>query len=133
MIRMSMVTLAATVIAAVGVFCAAAPEARRRDAAWKAPSAAVSRNNPLASRPDVAAGGRKLFLQRCGACHGGDGRGSDRAPDLSATDVQTQSDGALFWKISGGNTRAGMPAFSFLPEPQRWQLVIWLRELRRTS
>jgi ribosomal protein S6E (S10) len=41
--------------------------------------------------------------------------------------VQQQSDGALFWKISGGNSRQGMPAFSFLPEPQRWQLVLHIR------
>jgi hypothetical protein len=44
-------------------------------------------------------------------------------------DVQAQSDGALFWKISSGNTHSGMPAFSFLPEPQRWQLVLRLRHM----
>jgi hypothetical protein len=43
--------------------------------------------------------------------------------------VQSQRDGALFWKISTGNTREGMPAFSFLPEPQRWQLVLHVRGL----
>jgi hypothetical protein len=43
--------------------------------------------------------------------------------------VQVQTDGALFWKISTGNTRKGMPAFSFLPEAQRWQLVLRLRTL----
>ena len=47
-----------------------------------------------------------------------------------SADVQVQTDGALFWKISSGNTRAGMPTFSFLPEPQRWQLVLYLREPR---
>lgn len=36
-------------------------------------------------------------------------------------------DGALFWKISSGNAHEGMPAFSFLPELQRWQLVLQLR------
>ena len=45
-------------------------------------------------------------------------------------DVQAQTDGALFWKIASGNTRRGMPTFSYLPEPQRWQLVLALRGLQ---
>src|SRR5947207_2789483 len=98
-----------------------------RDVAWVAPAEAAARANPLAGRTDVAAGGRKIFGQRCAECHGADARGTDRAPDLTASDVQEQSDGALFWKISSGNTRTGMPSFSFLPEAQRWQLVLSLR------
>ena len=46
--------------------------------------------------------------------------------------VQAQTDGALFWKLGSGNARAGMPTFSFLPEPQRWQLVLHMRN-RATS
>jgi mono/diheme cytochrome c family protein len=101
--------------------------AAARDTAWTAPPDASARANPLAARPALAAGGRKVFAQKCTECHGADARGSDRAPDLTASDVQAQSDGALFWKISTGNTRAGMPSFNFLPEPQRWQLVLALR------
>jgi mono/diheme cytochrome c family protein len=44
--------------------------------------------------------------------------------------VQLQSDGTLFWKITNGNTGKGMPAFSKLPEPERWQIVMYLRELK---
>jgi len=47
-----------------------------------------------------------------------DGGGTDRAPGLLSAEVQTQTDGALLWKITSGNTHAGMPAFSFLPEAQ---------------
>jgi hypothetical protein len=43
--------------------------------------------------------------------------------------VQAQSDGALFWRISAGNAYDGMPSFSYLPELQRWQLVLHLRTL----
>jgi hypothetical protein len=43
--------------------------------------------------------------------------------------VQPETDGALFWKISSGDTRAGMPSFSYLPAPERWQLVLHLRSL----
>ncbi len=110
---------------------AQAPEIHPRDPEWIAPVAASTKVNPLANRPETADGGKKLFAQRCSTCHGGDGRGGERAPDLTTADVQAQRDGALFWKISGGNARGGMPAFSFLPELQRWQLVMHIRTLFR--
>ncbi len=102
-------------------------QSREREAAWVAPSDAASKINPLANRADAMAGGRKLFQQRCATCHGDDSRGSTKAPDLTQAAVQEQSDGALFWKVSSGNTRQGMPSFSFLPELQRWQLVLHIR------
>jgi mono/diheme cytochrome c family protein len=101
---------------------------RERDVDWVAPAPAAARRNPLTSRPQLAAGGRKLFEQRCSECHGDDRRGTDRAPDLTAPAVQTQTDGALFWKISGGDAFGGMPSFSFLPQQQRWQIVMFLRQ-----
>lgn len=103
------------------------PQAPERDTTWVAPAEAAARTNPLTGRPDAAPGGEKVFQQRCATCHGADGRGTEKGPDLTAPDVQAQTDGALFWKIGSGNTRRGMPAFSFLPEPQRWQLVLTLR------
>jgi mono/diheme cytochrome c family protein len=102
-------------------------QVRDRDVTWVAPSEAALKVNPLATRTDAVAGGRKLFHQRCSMCHGEDARGSTKAPDLTQPDVQAQTDGALFWKISGGNSHQGMPTFSFLPEPQRWQLVLHVR------
>jgi mono/diheme cytochrome c family protein len=104
---------------------------RDRDHCWSAPNNADATANPLAGRPDTALGGRKLFEQRCTTCHAADARGTDRGPDLLAPDVQAQSDGALFWKLSSGNTRTGMPSFSFLPPLQRWQLVLHLRALAK--
>src|SRR2546427_2580112 len=96
---------------------------RERDADWVAPQQAASKPNPLVNRPEAEAGGRKIFQQRCVTCHGDAGHGTTKGPALTAPDAQSQSDGALFWKISGGNTRRGMPAFRFLSEGQRWQLV----------
>lgn len=104
-------------------------QARERDADWVAPADAAARSNPIAGRVDLAAGGRKVFRQRCASCHGADGRGTSKAPDLTEQDIHAQTDGALFWKISHGNARTGMPAFSLLPEPQRWQLVLHIRSL----
>lgn len=106
---------------------------RERDTEWTAPPEAAARLNPLAGRPETAAGGAKLFHVRCAGCHGPDGRGTSKGPDLMDAAVQAQTDGALFWKLSNGNTRAGMPSFSFLPEPQRWQLALHMRRRAASS
>ena len=120
-----------TCLAIVGVapVLAQGVHVRDRDPDWVAPTKDTSNVNPLANRPEAALGGQKVFQQRCATCHADDGRGTPKAPDLTQLDVQAQSDGALYWKISGGNSRHGMPAFSFLPALQRWQLVLHLRAL----
>ena len=102
------------------------------DTAWLPPSDAVHRKNPLADKPQAAAGGKKLFMRNCVECHGEDGSGvvKKHAADLQLPVVQKQSDGAIFWKITNGNPDRGMPSFSNLPEMQRWQLVLYLRTLK---
>jgi mono/diheme cytochrome c family protein len=127
----SIASIASTpLIASIAPIVSAATQSvRERDPAWTAPSKDAVKSNPLLDQPGVLAGGRKLYGQRCNSCHGGEGRGTDRAPSLVAADVQAQTDGEFFWKITTGNTHAGMPSFSFLPEAQRWQLVMHLRNL----
>jgi mono/diheme cytochrome c family protein len=117
-------------VAFAGQLVAQTDRVRERDPSWTAPKDA-DQSNPLAGRANILAGGQKVYGQRCHTCHGREGRGTTRAPSLVAADVQAQTDGALFWKITGGNTRAGMPSFSFLPEAQRWQLVLHLRGLAK--
>src|SRR5437660_4145500 len=106
-------------------------EGYRQDPGWRAPTEAAARPNPLAKRPDAAAGGAKLFKRNCVECHGENGTGlaNKHSANLRLDVVQKQSDGALFWKITNGNTDRGMPPFSRLPELQRWQLVLYLRNL----
>ena len=127
MIRAARYAIAALLVASAGVTARTAQNGER-DSSWTAPPRPAARPNPLAGRPETAAGGAKLFHSRCAGCHGADGRGTAKGPDLMDPLVQAQTDGALFWKMSGGNTRSGMPAFSSLPELQRWQLVLHLRE-----
>ncbi len=113
------------------LFCAglvaAQNPAYQPDPAWQPPAAAAARTNPLAGSPELAAGGRKLFQRNCAQCHGAEGQGMKKAADLQLPVVQQQTDGALFWKITNGNSRRGMPSFSGLPEMQRWQIVLFLR------
>jgi len=121
---MSRRILAAAVLLVAPLALAAAGTTRR---AWVAPAGAAERKNPLESQPDLVAGGRKVYALRCANCHGDDLGGTKRAPALTDAHVRKRSDGELFWKITSGNTRSGMPTFSNLPEPQRWQLVLLLR------
>lgn len=98
---------------------------------WEAPADAAAKPNPEAKNPDAPAAGRKLYMRTCVGCHEEDGSGKDTgAADLRSPEVQAQSDGALFWKITNGNTDAGMPSFASLPETDRWDVVTFLRTLK---
>jgi mono/diheme cytochrome c family protein len=103
---------------------------------WVAPADASKIANPVAADATAIATGKALFTTICFVCHGDEGKGDginapslERQPaDLSSADVQKQTDGALFWKISEGNP----PMLTFkdvLSEEQRWQLVHFLRTL----
>jgi mono/diheme cytochrome c family protein len=95
---------------------------------WKAPAEDAAKKNPLKNKPALAAGGQEIFGRMCAVCH--EAGEKQAGPKLSSTAVQKETDGALFWKISNGNSRTGMPSFSSLPDSQRWQLVLYIRTLR---
>jgi len=44
----------------------------------------------------------------------------------------TFNDSTLFWVLTNGVVRRGMPAWSKPPEPQRWQLVAYIKSLGRS-
>jgi mono/diheme cytochrome c family protein len=95
----------------------------------KTPKKAASRPNPLKDGPDAVAGGAKLFALHCAECHGEMAQGGRKAPSLLADEVQQSTPGTLFWLLSNGVVRRGMPVWSKLPEPQRWQLVSYIKSL----
>lgn len=101
-----------------------------QDAKWRAPDEAAAKPNPLAGKPELAGGGKKLFKRNCVECHGESGQGLKKAADLRLPVVQAQSDGTLYWKITNGNPDRGMPSFSGVPELQRWQIVLYLRSFK---
>jgi mono/diheme cytochrome c family protein len=104
---------------------------------WRVPPQARARRNPLL--PSVAAVGARLFATNCATCHGAAGKGdglaaaalNPRPKDLTSQSVQSEPDGALFWKITRG--RGAMPAWPWLPERERWALVWMIRELGRAA
>lgn len=78
-----------------------------------------------------SAHGSALFESNCAACHGSDGRGGERAPDI-ATNFQVQeiSNSALTGIIDNGIAGAGMPAFSSLGLQNVKAIVAYLRVLQ---
>lgn len=99
----------------------------------QAPEKARARQNPFEHDPDALAAGQKLFERHCAECHGTQGEGSKRAPSLRADEVQSATPGTLFWTLTNGVVRRGMPVWSKLPEAQRWQIVTYLKTLPKTS
>ena len=91
------------------------------------PDDARARANPLEADPDAALAGRKLYERHCAQCHGATGESGRKGPSLLVPEIQTASPGALFWVITNGNVRAGMPVWSKLPEPQRWQITTYVQ------
>jgi glucose/arabinose dehydrogenase len=103
---------------------------------WKAPSETDQLKSPFAFDLVAEEKGRSLYNLYCRSCHGESGLGDGAAgKDLIAKPsnfhdkrVKTQSDGALFWKMSNGNQ--SMPSFKdVLSDEQRWQLVSYIRKL----
>jgi mono/diheme cytochrome c family protein len=95
----------------------------------KAPEKARVKRNPLEKDPEAPAAGRILFEQHCAECHGDNAEGGKKAPSLRAAEIQTAEPGAIFWVLTNGVVRKGMPVWSKLPEPQRWQLVSFIKSL----
>jgi mono/diheme cytochrome c family protein len=93
------------------------------------PAKARAERNPLEGNPDAVAAGKKLFEQHCSECHGIDARGGKRGPNLRIIGVQGATPGAVFCVVTNGVIRHGMPGWSKLPEPERWQIVSFLKSL----
>lgn len=94
-----------------------------------APEKARLKANPLAQDPGAVSAGQLLFQRHCAECHGDASEGK-KGPSLRASEVQNATPGALFWLLTNGAVRRGMPVWSRLPEPQRWQLVAYIKSLQ---
>ena len=95
----------------------------------RVPEKERQKTNPLAKDAEAVAAGEVLFEEHCEECHGNRGMGGKKAPSLRAPEVQNATPGAIFWILSNGVVRKKMPVWSKLPEPQRWQLVSYIKSL----
>ena len=80
---------------------------------------------------------REHYLDHCAVCHGRDAKGHTemganmypKVPDLTSTQVQRRSDGALFYIIQNGIRWTGMPAWKNEHSPEdTWKLVAFIRK-----
>jgi mono/diheme cytochrome c family protein len=103
---------------------------------WIAPKEADALINPEKGKADATAEGKKLYIQYCVVCHGDKGKGNGVAAggltpkpaDHSSQKCQSQTDGAIYWKMTEG--RPPMAAYKgSLKDEQRWSLVNYIRTL----
>jgi mono/diheme cytochrome c family protein len=121
------------ILGAADLVQAAAPPAREP---WQIPFFRARRKNPTPADAKSIAIGKSLYTQQCLSCHGAAGKGDGTAAkdlevspgDLSAPKMWSDTDGALFWKMTEG--RKPMQSFeTLLNEEQRWNVVNYIRTL----
>ena len=86
--------------------------------------------NPYASPADIEAG-RKLYLGRCGHCHGQAGEGGRGAVINSGHFRHGNSDRELYLVIRNGIPNTEMPGTFSLPEHEVWRMVAYVKQLGR--
>jgi mono/diheme cytochrome c family protein len=101
------------------------------------PAEADRQQSPLGGQADAWREAREHYLDHCAVCHGRDAKGHTdiganmypKVPDLTSTDVQRRSDGALFYIIQNGIRWTGMPAWKDEHSPEdTWKLVAFIRK-----
>lgn len=92
---------------------------------WAQAASQSINKSPAASR------GKQIFSSACAQCHGLDGRGSERAPNIAdRPTIQRLSDSQIFHIIQNGVPGTGMPAFHSFDKSQIQALVSYLRVLQ---
>jgi cytochrome c oxidase cbb3-type subunit III len=83
------------------------------------------------SGQSVESDGKKTFESICAGCHGLDGRGGERGPNIATrAEVQSLSDEDTLRILDMGKPAAGMPAFALLGAPKVNAVLGYLRTLQ---
>jgi len=96
--------------------------------------------NPIPLSPDVIKESLAHFADHCALCHANDGSGqtpigknvNPKAMDLRLPDIQSMSDGEIFWVIHNGIRFTAMPAWGEgdpAEDKDSWNLVHFIRHL----
>jgi cytochrome c oxidase cbb3-type subunit III len=88
----------------------------------------------LPEHPSDSANAKRLLADNCGACHGLDGKGSERAPNIADNpEVKGMPHAKVFGIIQNGLPGTGMPAFHHLPDADIDALVNFLQRQTHTT
>jgi len=91
----------------------------------------ISRSASPVRSNEAAAEAQQVFAANCAGCHGLDGKGGERAPDIvTRSQIRQLSDSQLFEILQKGMPRTAMPSFSYLGDPALHSLVSHLRTLQ---
>ena len=106
---------------------------------WPVPEKYLKMPNPVKADEASLAAGKQLWVKHCQSCHGKAGKGDGpkaaqletQPKDLQKADIQSQPDGAFFYKTSEG--RKDMPSFKKkIPEENDiWNLVNYIRTFKK--
>ena len=130
----SLISILALLIFAYWGYSAAAADSMSDK--WLSPAPSAAKKNPIASTQESIAAGQKIYSKTCAMCHGKTGDADGPAvielnihpAKLSDPQLATESDGALFWKITTG--KKPMPTYGKrFSETDRWHLVNYIRTL----
>lgn len=111
---------------------------------WSVPAELHKMKNPVPLTSEALAEGRSHFADHCASCHANDGKGKTemgqnlypRAPDMTLSETQSQSDGELFATIENGIRLTGMPGWgkgTAESAKGSWQLVHFIRHLPKLT
>src|SRR5579883_3525099 len=93
----------------------------------KAARSAASQDARTRSSED----GNQAYTTNCAGCHGLDGKGGERAPDIATRPhVRELSDEGILQVLQRGVANTSMPSFAFLDLKTRRALVAHLRTLQ---
>ena len=121
------------VVAVTVVLLGAGVAAAWAQGEWKAPAEAKATKSTVKG----VGSAKKTVETNCVPCHGPGGKGDGAAAaalptkpaDWTSDKVQKETDGEIFWKISNG--RGPMPPWKHLPEKDRWEVVNYIRTLKK--
>jgi mono/diheme cytochrome c family protein len=122
--------------AALYLGAALAQDAKPGADEWIAPARAAKKKNPIEANEASLAKGKVVWAKECASCHGDKGKGDGPAvkdlekkpEDLTLPKTLSQTDGALFWKITEG--RKPMASYAqTLSEEDRWHVINYMRTL----
>jgi glucose/arabinose dehydrogenase len=98
-----------------------------------APDVSKSQKNPYEGQAAAVAEGKRLYGRNCLSCHGKTGQGKGNVPPLADDKIAAAEPGEIFWFITTGSKKNGMPSWKMLPANQRWQIVTYVKTLGSAS